>query len=154
MGARKRKQAWTVGDVFAIPPADGRHGVGQVIGREAAVLNSVTIALFDVAVSEPDEAAVGDLSMGRVFSLLFTTRDLLDSARWQVVASRAVAVPRDRFPYEHTRASGWIGARVIGAGIVEEFVNAYFGLTAWDAWKDPRYLDGLLLSPDKKPCRR
>jgi len=40
-----------------------------------------------------------------------------------------------------------------GAGIVNEFLNAYYALRAWDDWYDPAYFDGLLLSPEKKPTR-
>jgi hypothetical protein len=65
-----------------------------------------------------------------------------------------VSIPRNQFPYENLRKKGsWVGVTVYGAGNVEEFLNAYYGLRAWDDWYHPAYLDGLLLSPDKKPTR-
>jgi hypothetical protein len=36
----------------------------------------------------------------------------------------------------------------------EEFLDAFCGLSPWDAFKDPEYLDGLLVSPAKKPISR
>jgi len=42
---------------------------------------------------------------------------------------------------------------VIGSAIVNEFLNAYYALQPWDDWKDPHYLDSLLVSPDKKPTK-
>ena len=145
------KQKWSIGDVFVIPTEDGKHVVGQLIGREAEVLNSVTVALFDERVDRPEDAARAELPESKVFSVLFATRDLLDSGDWRVVTNRPVEIPRRWFPSEDKRASGFVGAKVIGSGIINEFVNAYFCLVPWDDWKDLNYLDNLLLSPEKKP---
>jgi hypothetical protein len=49
---------------------------------------------------------------------------------------------------------GFVGASVHGSGILNEFVNAFYGLTPWDDWHDPYYLDHLLVSPEKKPVQR
>ncbi len=86
-----------------------------------------------------------------MFSLLFTTRDLLDSGDWKVVTNTPIELPRKRLPYEDLRSSGFIGAKVIGSRIVAEFANAYCALAPWNDWHDPNYLDRLLLSPDLKP---
>ena len=48
---------------------------------------------------------------------------------------------------------GWVGAKVIGSGNVNKFMNAYFGLSLWDDWHDPTYLDRLLVSPEKRPAK-
>ena len=88
-----------------------------------------------------------------VFAVLFSTRDLLDSGVWRVAGTRGVVVPKELLPFEHLRAAGYVGARVVGSGINTEFLNAFYSLTPWDDWHDPRYLEGLLLSPDKKPQR-
>lgn len=39
------------------------------------------------------------------------------------------------------------------AGIVRQFLNAAFGLAPWDDWKDPSYLDSLLLDPATRPAK-
>jgi hypothetical protein len=85
---------------------------------------------------------------------VFSTRDLLDDGVWPVVGNRPVAVPKKLFLWEHTRSSGWVGAKVIGSGIPNELLDAFRGLAPWDAYKDPAYLDGLLVSPAKKPTPR
>ena len=149
--ANKKKQRWKLGDVFAIPTMDGRLVPGQIIGREAEVLNSVTIALFDQQVDHVSKIDTADLAEVMVFSVLFVTRDLLDSGVWSIAANRPIRIPQDKFPYEEKRECGFIGAKVIGSAIVTKFVNAYFGLAPWDDWKDPNYLDKLLISPEKKP---
>jgi len=57
-------------------------------------------------------------------------------------------------PYETLRRSGFIGAKVRGSGIVEEFVNAFYGFAPWDDWYVPDYLDAFLISASKKPTDR
>src|SRR5260221_2808659 len=149
MGAKKKK--WNIGNLFAVPTSDGRYLAGQIIGREEDVLNSVTIALFDEVRGSAEEIGSADLGESRLFSAVFATRDLVDSGRWKIVGDRPVALPKKLFPFEHARASGFVGAKVIGSAIINEFVNAYLGLVPWDDWKDPAYLDKLLISPTKKP---
>jgi hypothetical protein len=149
---RSQKQPWEVGDVFLVPTSDGQFVIGQIIGREAQVLNSVTVAFFDQRVPSPQEPT--ELDWRRIFSVVFATREQLDRGSWKVVSRRSVTVPKDLFPYEGLRTSGFVGAKVIGSGILNEFVDAYYGLVPWDNWKDPNYLDGLLVAPDKKPIDR
>lgn len=147
------KQVWDVGSVFLLPLDDGDSCVGQIIGREASVLNSVAIALFDFK----GDWSCGDipaLRMEGIFSALFVTRDLLDSGRWKVVEHRDVMGVAEARPFESLRGNGFIGAKVRGSGVVEEFANAFYGLAPWDDWYVPDYLDGFLLSADKKPDDR
>jgi hypothetical protein len=63
-------------------------------------------------------------------------------------------VPPEDKPYERLRAQGFVGAKVRGSAVVEEFVNAFYGLMPWDDWYVPDYLDDFLVSPDKKPDQR
>jgi hypothetical protein len=148
----RRRQNWEIGDVFTVPTADGQLALGQIVAREPSVLNSVTVALFDQRYVPSPSIVPMDLSAARAFSVLFTTRDLLDSGVWRVVGTKPVAIQREQLPYESTRAAGFIGAKVIGSAIVREFINAFFGLVPWDDWKDPNYLDGLLRPARKRPA--
>lgn len=148
----RRRQKWCIGDVFVIELANHTYAVAQIVGREADVLNSVTIALFDQSVSQPNEAIELEINPQHLFSMIFTTRDLLDNGIWRVVGNREVSIPQSLFPFEHLRNTGeWVGAKIYGSGIINEFVNAYHGLMPWNDWKDPSYLDKLLISPEKKP---
>jgi hypothetical protein len=149
----KRRQRWQVGDVFLVRTKDGLDVVGQIVGRESTVLNSVSCAFYDKRLQDGDDIDVVELPGTRVFSVVFVTRDLLDNGTWRVVSHRPVTIPRNWLPYEHLRESGYVGAKVIGSRIVGEFLNAFYGLAPWDDWKDPAYLDGLLISPDKKPAK-
>lgn len=145
----KRRQVWSVGDVFLVELQDGTSVVGQIVGQEKQALNSVSCAFFDLRVRS--EAEVGELPLSAIFSILFVTRESLDRGIWRVIGNRPVTLPTDRLPYESCRSTGFVGAKIRGSGIVEKFLNAFYGLLPWDDWYDPVYLDGFLTSPDKKP---
>lgn len=147
----QKKQPWRVGDVFTVRTSDGMFVLGQIVGREADVLNSVSLAFFDVRVADPRDAVGAELNAELVFSIVFSTQDLLDSGRWTVAENRPPAVDSQQRPYEELRSSGFVGAIVRGSAIVEEFLNAYYALSPWDDWADPMYLDHLLTSLSKKP---
>lgn len=147
-----KAQQWQVGSVFVIPLLDGSGCIAQVVGRERQILNSVTIAIHDVRQSAMAEC-VPALRSDDVFSMLLSTKDLLDSGRWKVVGVGG-AQGEDATPYEGLRSSGFIGAKVRGSALVEDFVNAFYGLAPWDDWYVPNYLDEYLISPDKKPSER
>jgi hypothetical protein len=151
---RKKNQAWVVGSVFLLPLKDGESCVGQVIGREPSLLNSVAIALFDCKKAWTAGDAFPVLSIDQAFSAIYVTRDLLDSGRWAVIDDQSGGLPEELKPYEHLRDSGFIGAKVRGSANVEEFASAFYGLMPWDDWYVPDYLDAFLLSADKKPIER
>ena len=146
----KLTQQWKEGDCFIIPLTDGSGLLGQVLAKEPTVLNSVSCALFNQRVVQ---GAYFVPIPGQLFSTLLTTRDLLDAGQWRVVGSNEIQVPRDKFPFESLRSNGFIGAKVFGSKIVQEFANAFCGLIAWDDWADPLYLDRLLISADVKPSK-
>jgi hypothetical protein len=143
-------QLWKIGDIFTIRLDDQSYALGQIIGREAQVLNSVSIALFDIRLESTSKAEVV-LSADRLYSVLFVTRDLLDNGTWKVIGNARVEVPLQNFPYESLRRTGFVGAKVTGSGIVRNFVRAFYGFCPWDYYLDPEYFDKLLSSPTKRP---
>ena len=152
--ARRKTQKWTKGSIFLVPLMDETNCLGQVVGREPDALNSVAIALFDIRGNWEEEEDVPALGKEAVFSLVLVTRDLLDSGRWRVLGERASGILGERRPYEDLRAIGFVGAKIRGSGLVEELANAFYGLAPWDDWYLPDYLDGFLISSDRKPVHR
>jgi hypothetical protein len=148
--ARKR-QKWQIGDTFGVQAIDGQYVIGQVVERVEDPLGCITVALFDLRVKNLEEAKNIDLKLELVFSVVFTTRDLLACGEWPVIEHRQVSVPAAWFPHADKRAAGWVGATVFGSGIIEDFLNAYYALRPWDDSYDPDYYDRLLLNPSKKP---
>jgi hypothetical protein len=151
---KKRKQVWAAGDVFLVETKDHMKVVCQVVADERESLGCASCAFFDLRIKEESELKeMSALRKDRAFSVLFVTPELLNYGVWRVVGRLPVSIPKNERPYEYLRNKGWVGAEIIGGGIVEEFLEAYYALGPWDDWYDPAYLDGLLLSPDKKPKR-
>ena len=147
-----RKVEWSVGDLFLVRTADGQHVLGQIVGCEPSVLNSVSVAFFDQRFPSPEVASAGaEPDPSKAFSIVFSTRDLLDSGVWGVIGRREVGIPRSLLPFESLRANGFVGAKVIGSGNLITLLNAYYGLAPWDSFHDPEYLDRLLVNPAAKP---
>jgi hypothetical protein len=147
------KKKWKIGDLFVVQTSDDKFVLGQIVGREASAMNSISAAFFDRRIDSPEEAvgAARSVSANDAFAILFVTRDLLDSGKWQLVGYLEPIVPPAMLPYENLREKRFIGAKIIGSGIVNKFLDAFYALRPWDAWHNPNYLDGLLVSPAKKP---
>ena len=147
-----KSQKWQIGDVFTVPQTDGKHSLGQVVGQEREALNSVVCAFFDLR-GECTESDWAPQLLRRkdVIALLFVTRDLLDRGRWRVVGWREPSKLGQDGIVDEARSNRYIGVEIRGSGIVEKFLNAFYGLHPWDAWHNPRYLDRLLIDPSRKP---
>jgi hypothetical protein len=154
--ARIRKQAWKAGDYFSIPLEDQSRGIGQVISRESgAITNPAICAIFRQRLDSEPRLPLPDLSEDDVIAALFVTPDLLDRGVWRVFAEGQPLDARTYFPdieARRNREGGFVGVDIVGAGIVRELVNAYFGLSPWDDFHEPDFLDKLLVSADRKPA--
>jgi hypothetical protein len=152
-----KRQRWSEGAIFFIPQSDGLHAVGQVVQRTRQALNSAIVALYDLRRKSGETATVFDLKPEQLIAIQFTTPDLLNNGTWPVVGEGPVAnlsVMSKLSPIRdlpELEKSGFIGATITGSGIIRKFLDAFYGLRAWDDWADPNYLDTLLLSPEKKP---
>lgn len=134
------------GDVFGVPLPDGSMAAGQVLSLEPDALNSIGCAFFSATVG-PD----GVSGFIEPIAVLLVTPDFLESGAWPVKRIAPILLAPDERPYEHFRSSHWVGVKVVGSAIVQEFLAAYHGLTPWDAWHDPNYLDSLLLPGAVRP---
>lgn len=112
--------------------------------------NVASCAFYDVRVVAPEAPSL-PLCSDALISVASVAKDALDSGAWRVVGHAPIGVERRMWPNERFRKSGWIGAEVYDASILDEFLEAFHGLVPWNAWKDPDFLDKLLISPEKKP---
>lgn len=139
-------QKFKPGDIFGIPLPDESMGIGQVLSLEPDALNSVGCVFF--AASASLSGLKGALEP---IAALLVTPDLLKRGTWPVKSQGPVFLEPEERPYEIHRATRWVGVRVTGSAIVQEFLAAYQGLVPWDAWHDPNYLDSLLLPGVSRP---
>lgn len=149
---RSRKgQDWGVGSCFSLPLKDGTFCIGQVLSIEPEALNSVVCAFYRTKIAAP--AMPAQLPNDDLLSVLFVTRDLLDSGDWRVLGQMSPISVSPYLDLSAARNSGFVGVKVIGSGIVQTLVNAVHQLAPWNSYKDPQYLDRLLISPELKPTQ-
>ncbi|TBM16186.1 hypothetical protein EYY86_07790 [Hafnia paralvei] len=148
---RRRKQTWDIGDLFTISLADGTYCIGRVVGFEPEALNSAICAFYAHRVDSIPNMEL-NLSEDELISVLFVTRDLLDSGDWQVFSHCSDEFQLNKYIDLYSlRNEEFIGVSSIGSGIIIKLMKAYYKLGIWDNFYDPNYLDSLLISPDKKP---
>ena len=132
--------------MFAIPLPDGEQAIGQVVAS-VDDLGSVGCALFSVK-HHPNTPLP---KLATPISVLLVTPELLQRRVWPVLEQRAVKVSSKYFGWEAFRDALWVGAKIHGAGIVREFMEAYHGFGSWDAMADPNYFSKLLIKGATKP---
>ena len=130
------------GDYFTVPLEDSTPGpfaLGQVLSVEPQALNSCGCAFWPSVAGDH----VRQLCTPPIIVTLVTP-DLLKSKIWKILGNAAVTVPTRARKYEAFRKSGWVGAKIIGSGIVRSALRAYNGLEYWDDFADPEYVSKLL----------
>ena len=133
-----------------MPQLDGMWSLAQAL--DLMMPNVVTCAFYDIRVSFEFAPAEVQLPIDRLIACQSTTREQLDCFAWRVVArEQPLQLEREYWANEQYQGSGWVGAKIRDAAIIEDFLNAYYGLGAWDAWYDPEYFDKMLISRDKRP---
>lgn len=148
---KRHKQTWDIDDLFTSPLADGTYCIGRVVGFEPDALNSAVCAFYAHRVDSIPNMEL-NLNEGELISVLFVTRDLLDSGDWQVFTHCTDEFQLNKYIDLYSlRNNGFIGVKSIDSGIIIDLMNAYYILTPWNIYYDPNYFESLLLSPDKKP---
>ena len=145
------RQIPKVGDVFEVPLDDGSTTIGQVVETTPILMNSITCVFFDARNDSPKILAKQSLAAYVPISCQLVTRDSFNRGNWRRVANLRVTFPRAKYPYRETEKDGWVGAKVIGSGIITGFLNAFYGLRNWREMKDPDYYTKLLLPGVSRP---
>lgn len=136
------------GDIFEISLENEERAFGQLLSVEPKALNSVGVALW-----EPSTSCHIDVLKSPPIAVLLVTPDLLKKGSWPIIGNSSPVVPLQLRPYEQFRSKAWVGVKIIGSGIIEEFMSACAGLQPWNEWANPHYLDGLLIPGAVRPAR-
>lgn len=147
---RRKKTIWHPGDIFVIPLLSGDYAIGHILDQR--MVNTVRIALYNTIVNEVKNIdprnVINDESL---ISLIEVTREQLDYGVWPILTNLPTSIPISKYANEEFRLNNWINSITHDAALAEDFVNSYHGFLPWDDWYNPDYLDGYLVSPDKKP---
>jgi hypothetical protein len=140
------RKPFIAGDYFAIPLGDPSSpkvddpvGVGQILSIEQDAMASYGCAFWPSI----EQSAEHQISRPPVIVSLVTT-ELLKSRKWKVQGNAPSHVPGDARRYEQFRSKKWVGAKIVGAGIIRVALRAFHGLEYWDGYYDPDYITKLL----------
>lgn len=114
-------------------------------------MNSVLCAFFVDLLQEESLAGLYIPSLGQLLSVQLTTRDLLESGKWKIFGRSSPLEVSNIFPIEELRANEYVGADIHGSRTMWELISAYHGLSEWDDYQDPKYLDTLLVPGRHRP---
>lgn len=142
----KHNVRWRVGDVFLVPQLDGRYTPGHVVDRMMGKTSSCAF----YATRVPTQT-MPDLNRANIFAALSVVPGGLTQGAWPIVGHREVQLEQSAWPNERFRKADWVGATTYSSLIVEDFLNAFFGLAPWEKNLDPGYFERLLIAPDWKP---
>jgi hypothetical protein len=147
---KRNKITWAIGDVFGVPLVNDKFVIGQILGQ--SMTNTVRVALYDETINQPQNIDTTVFCNDKnLISLIEVTKEQLDYGVWKILGNRQVSIPINRQPNEKYRQLNWVGMTIQDAALVEDFLNAFYSLIAWDDWFDPSYLDKLLVDISKKP---
>lgn len=147
-----KKQKWKEGDVFAIKLLDGSFSFGQALYITKQALSSVVCAFFDFR--QPlngEKISINSLKLDDLLSVQYCSTGLLDSGGWAVVGHLPLLDVSPHINVADIKAGNFVGVKVVGSANFNELMNAYYGLSPWNDFHDPFYLDKLLVSTRKRP---
>lgn len=140
------RKPFTTGDYFAIPlgdpsspTADDPVGLGQILSIEQHAMASYGCAFWPSLEGNAEQ----QIRKPPIIVSLVTT-ELFTSRKWKLQGNAPVNVPDNLRRYEQFRSKEWVGAKIVGAGIVRVVLRAFHGLEYWDGYHDPDYMTKLL----------
>lgn len=146
----KKKIIWNNGDVFVISLKDKTLTIGQILDLQME--NIVRCSLYNERYNSIDEIKTKNVCQTKnLISLLSSSREMLDYNYWRIIGNVPIEINKSMYPNEEYKNKKWIGSISYDAELVEYFLNAFYGLSPWDDWYNPNYLDQFLIDKSKKP---
>lgn len=144
-----RRQKLKAGDYFAVPLQNGEYGLGQILDMVDLIDNAACIFLDKKFIMGTPIMTTSD----NIVAAKYVVAQLLRRYFPIVQSGEAdIRLLLQYFPeHERFKTGDMVGMESNQTGVIELFLNAYFGLTPWDECDAPHFYDEMLVSPDKKP---
>ena len=143
-----KKSKLNVGDIFLIPRRDGYWVVEQVLEQWLATI--VCVGVFDFVVSE--KSLSDDFYPSNELLLAMPSVSSIEIVKgfWPRSGNRDLIVNIEIAPHRRFAEANYAGASWQSGLIVEDFVNAYYGLGSCEPYPGrPGALKSMLLSKSK-----
>ncbi|WP_175838740.1 hypothetical protein [Burkholderia anthina] len=142
---RRSRQTADPGTIFGIPRKDDNVVAGQVL--EAWYPGVICIAVFDRVMSPTDGSDLSMLPSSPVISVTSTASAAITRGHWAVLGSGELIVDPRFSPHRNFAAPKYIGAQWHSSVMIEDLVNAYYGLSTWEPYPGrPEQLRSLIFS--------
>lgn len=139
-----------VGDLFLVPRTDGKYVLGQVIHEWQK--DVICIAVFDIVVVDPKTPVNFSLSNPTVISMPSVAKAEISRGYWSTFGTAPVMVDARLGPHYEFEQQDFLGASWHSGKMIEDLVNAYYGLGTWEPYSGrPGHLRSMLF--DKKQHR-
>ena len=136
------------GALLLVPQQNGKCTVVQVLDWPNKHI--VSVCTFEPQVKSDYSGMLDSLTP---FARLAVTTEALADGLWKGCGKDRVALPQRLWPFEHTRALGWVGFGCSSANVLSEFLDAWWGLVPWDSYGFGRPFDVYLLPGVSRPAR-
>lgn len=137
------------GDVFTIRLTDGSILLGQVLDFQ--LKHIIRCAFFNERFQEIEQIGEYICKENNVIALLSVTKEYFISRKWKIIGNKPIDIFVENYSNERFRNSGWVGAKIYNASIIEDFLNAFYTLSPWDIYYNTEYFDDLLYDKKLKP---
>jgi hypothetical protein len=141
-----------VGDLFLIPRIDGKYVLGQVIHEWRE--NIICIAVLDVVVADKKIPTNFSLSDSTVISMPSVAKVEISRGYWPTFGAAPVIVDARLGPHYEFERQDFLGASWFSGKMIEDLVNAYYGLSTWEPYPGrPGHLHSMLFDQKQDVAR-
>lgn len=142
---RPKKQKWTIGDLFLISLSNNTYALGQVVWLS---YTEPVCGLIDINFRQiPDLVEIENFNY---ISVLSVTSCSLNDFSWKVIGNKDVMIDKSEVDRKHIGESE-IGSISHTSGVLDDLVEAYFGIQPWNVMYDEDFYDQLLLPSVTRP---
>ena len=139
------RQTAVPGTIFGIPRKDGKIVMGQVL--EEWFPGVMCIAVFEYVSSPSEEIKLSVLPLSTVISVTSTASSAITKGHWAAIGSLPLLVDPRFSPHRNFAAPKYVGAEWHSSVMIEDLVNAHFGLSTWEPYPGmPGHLRSLIFS--------
>lgn len=147
VGAKSKKIKYKEGDVFLIPSSGGGFYVGQIGSDMKLEIGAIFCYLFNGRIYDEKDCGQAKMTTTDVISASLITSELIEYQQWKICCNRPVPPHPALEQMDELRQQGFVGARVVGAGNVSDYMDTYHGIMSASRWPDPNYVFSFFLKP-------
>jgi hypothetical protein len=150
----QRKIKYKVGDVFHVPSLDGGCYLGQVAVDKKQEIGAIFCFFYDGKFRCDQNCAPTELKPSEIISAVLITPEALERQLWKICANSPIPDHPKLKLLPALREKNFVGAVIVGSGLVEKYLDTYFGLVEESFWPDLNYVRRFFLDFDARKASK